>query len=163
MAFTAQPWEGDSPPWGPLGVGVTQGGSGPRHPQLHGQGEAGWEHHVLPSAASTLPTGAAATPERQTSYTPWAGRRALDSESRHAAAPWPGLMGLSVSSGTACRTRVPHRLVESWKERRVDVEPGNWLPCGGRRLPKLSCPSLGGASPREEQTIALTISPSRSL
>lgn len=52
------------------------------------------------------------------------------------------------------------------------MELGTWLSCGGHlRLPRWcwgvraqepDCPSLG-ASPREKQTLALTISPGRSL
>ena len=70
-------------------------GSGPR--RIHSymvRNERGWDQLVLPRAACDSAHRTAATP-RAAGRLPLRGQagRALDSESRHGTAPWPGLLG----------------------------------------------------------------------
>lgn len=82
-------------PWGPLGT-KAQRGSGPGC--IHSytvRKEQGWDQCVLRGLPATLPTGQQPPPGRQAGYPSVGsqGERAMESESHHGTAPWPGLLG----------------------------------------------------------------------
>lgn len=92
-----QPWEGGLSSLGtPRSGGHTGREWAQTHPQLHGQGEAGWEHHVLPSAACDSAHGAAATP-RAADQLHSVGRQGEHWTQSHVMRPRPGLASWELS------------------------------------------------------------------